>query len=478
MSALVTICYILGINLFCSFLLSLIVYIRSQKYYGPLIKMDKDNKPIDLHKKYDAFHPHDKVSFFQLWFGAFFCFFFKIFFTLFIVTVGYWNLRLVYACYKDCDTNPEHRKKIKNAITFWSWLFLLANGVRIGKKFPEYEKVYKKYLGEDYNFENDKYSLIISNHIGFFEVVISMALYAPGFVSKSSVRNYWFIGPISQCLNCLYVDRENENDKQKIFESLLSRQSSFYEDKYLAPLVIFPEGTCSCGRNVLRFKKGAFYSLLPIKPQIVSVDQTKKFHLSVGASNVILHYFKNLCHFINTIYVAVLPTIRPTDYMFENYKNFGKEKWQIYSKVARKIYSEVGNLEETDMGYRDLARYIKAMRTGFYDPNENMDYENRDKEKNNIDDKKNEILEINTTNEEDKINNPEENKENDEKNEFKDSSYKEIIKEDNNDNDNNNENNNDNDSNNDNNPKMGNDDNNLNYDNDNNNKFKEKLLNN
>ena len=56
--------------------------------------------------------------------------------------------------------------------------------------------------------------------------------------------------------------------------------------------------------------------------------------------------------------------------MFENYKHL--EKWEIYMNVARKIYSEVGGLEEAVMGFRDIRRYIKAMRTGFYDPNENI----------------------------------------------------------------------------------------------------------
>ena len=414
MSALHVVYYILGSNLLFSFIFSLIVYIRSQKYYRPLIKKDKDNNPIDLHKKYDAFHPHDDVCFIQLWFGAFFCAFIKLFISLFIVTFGYWHLLIKRKIYKNYNTNPEHKRKLKNLISCWSWLFLAINGVRVKKKFPEYKEVYQKYLGEDYNFEDDKYSLIISNHIGFFEIVICMALYAPGFLAKSTVENYFFIGPISQSLNCLYVDRENSKDKQKIFDLLLERQQSFYEEKILSPLVLFPEGTCSCGRNILRFKKGAFYALLPIKPQIVSVDQTKSFHLSVGASNVILAYFKNLCHSINTIYVAILPTIRATDYMFEHYKSFGKEKWEIYSKVIRKIYSEIGGLEETDMGYRDLARYIRAMRTGFYDPNENMNFEKEDKSTDiNDNSEKDDLLEINTKIKENNIDNKEDMKDND-----------------------------------------------------------------
>ena len=55
---------ILGANLLFSFIFSLKIYLSSKKYYKPLFKIDKDNNSIDLHKKYDPFHPHDKLNFF------------------------------------------------------------------------------------------------------------------------------------------------------------------------------------------------------------------------------------------------------------------------------------------------------------------------------------------------------------------------------------------------------------------------------
>ena len=435
MASLTALYWILGSNFVFSFILSLIVYIRSQKYYRPLIKKDKDNNLIDLHKKYDPFHPHDDVCFIQLWFGAFFCAFIKVISSLFIVIFVNWHIRIISKIYKNCDRDPEQRRKMKNAVACWSWMFLFINGVITKKKYPEFKDIYKKYLGENYDFNDDKYSLITSNHIGFFDVVLCMALYSPGFIAKKAIEDYFFIGPISSGLNCLFVDRESEKDKKKIFDMLLSRQKAFYEEGYLAPLVLFPEGTCSCGRNILRFKKGAFYSLLPVKPQIVSVDQKSKFHISVGASNVILHYAKNLCHFYNYIYVAILPTIRPTDFMFENYKHLGKEKWEIYANIVRKIYAEVGGIEETDMGLRDLKRYIKAMRTGIYDPEENIDYEkekenmkfnedNKTKE-NFLEINKNEILEKNDNN----INNVDENKNEEKENIIEIKENKDFIEE-------------------------------------------------
>ena len=377
----ITLYCVLGTNLLLSFIMALVVWIRSQKYYKPLLKKDKEGKTINLHEVYDPFHPHDKVYFIQLWFGAFFCCVIKFISSFFILIFTNWHIKLLKAIYKDYNTNPDHRKKIKNAISCWASIFLVMNGVWIRRKNLSYEDIYKKYLGEDYDFTDDRYSILLSNHIGFFDVVTCMRLFAPGFIAKSPIKNYWFIGPISQGINCLFVNRTNEENKKLIFDQLLERQTSFYEGTLFSPMVNFPEGTCSCCRNILRFKKGPFYALLPVKPIILKINQNSSFHLSVGASNVVLHYFKNMCHFINTIDYTILPTIRPDDYLFEHNKHLGEEKWQIFANVVRKIYAEVGGFIEVDMGMRDLNRYIKAMRTGFYDPFEDIDYEHHQNHK-------------------------------------------------------------------------------------------------
>ena len=105
-------------------------------------------------------------------------------------------------------------------------------------------------------------------------------------------------------------------------------------------------------------------------------------------NNLNLHYhlIYASCYLYHNVNFLELPVLEPTEYMYENYKHLGKEKWEIYMNVVRKIYSEVGGLVECDMGLRDLNRYIKAMRTGFYDPNENMDFESLKKnfEKNGL----------------------------------------------------------------------------------------------
>ena len=242
-----------------------------------------------------------------------------------------------------------------------SWLFFL-NGISIYKKELEYEEIYKKYLGPEYTFDpNEKYSLIISNHIGFYEVVAQMILNSAGFLAKNVVSNYCFVGPIAKGINCLFVKRENKENREKIFELLEERQKDFYEGKILTPLCLFPEGTTTNGRYILKFKRGAFYSLLPIKPQIILLNKNENMSLAVGVGSVAYHYLRSLCYFRHYMYYVDLPVIKPTDFMWENYKHFGNEKWEIYAEVTRKIMCEVSGLQESDKNFRDSQRYEKAL---------------------------------------------------------------------------------------------------------------------
>ena len=374
-------------NLTISFLLALFVYTNSKILYKPCKLVDKNGKVIDVHKLFDVFHPRDELSFWKLWIGGFINFPFKFLTSLFIALSMKFHLQLVNYFYPNSETEPNQWKKMKFGISFWARFFLLVNGIRLSYKKVDCEKVYKKYLGEDYDFTNDKYSLIISNHIGFFDVVVLMATYSVGLMAKIDVKDYYFVGPIATAMHCLYIKRESSEERKKIFDQLEERQKLFYEGKFLAPLCLFPEGTTSCGRNILKFKKGTFYALLPVKPVIINHYQESSYHLSIGAGAAVLSYIKNFCHSIETLYIIEMPIIRPTEFMFKNYSHLGKEKWEVFAEVTRKIYSEIGNLEESSFGLRDEKKYNIALKYGIYNPDlepfdpHYMDKENKLKEK-------------------------------------------------------------------------------------------------
>ena len=145
------------------------------------------------------------------------------------------------------------------------------------------------------------------------------------------------------------------------------RQIHYYNKESFIPLLIYPEGSTTCGRNILKFKKGAFAYLLPVKPNIITIDQKSKCHLASGCQDMLLNTLKFFCYFSVNMYYIDMPVIRPTEFMYENYSSFGKEKWEIYAEVTRKIFCEVGSFKECDQGYRESHKYGQALIKGIYE---------------------------------------------------------------------------------------------------------------
>jgi 1-acyl-sn-glycerol-3-phosphate acyltransferase len=347
---------------------SIWLYKKLSVYYRKvyIINENKEEKIEIGESLYPEFKIDDSLSFFRIFIGNY----------LMLIIKG--SIDIILALIQNCqlksnmknlkfETEENDWQKMKKTIAgMTSWLFFF-NGISLYKKDLPYEEIYKKYLGPEYSFDpNEKYSLIISNHIGFYEVVAQMILNSAGFLAKNAVSNYCFVGPIAKGINCLFVKRENKENREKIFELLEERQRDFYEGKIKTPLCLFPEGTTTNGRYILKFKRGAFYALLPIKPQIILLNKNENMSLAVGVGSVAFHYLRSLCYFRHYMYYVDLPVIKPTEFMWENYKHFGNEKWEIYAEVTRKIMCEISGLKESDKNFRDSQKYEKSLIDNMY----------------------------------------------------------------------------------------------------------------
>ena len=358
--------------LFFYFLITFIflnyIYSRLSIFYQKLKYKDPETgKEIDINEKYDAFRPHDPIIYF-----SFICqglIFFPIRGILCFLTCVFLliNLLIIKLFYKHTDTNPKENAILTKATKFWSSIFLKISFISLIKKEFEYKEIYKKYLGEDYNFNEDKYSLIICNHLGFYDVIANMALNGAGFMAMQAVGNAPIGGDIAYHIGSIFVDRDDEKSRKKSFDELIKRQNDFFNGEILYKLVIFPEGTTTNNRYLRHFKKGAFCALLPLKPIIMKIDVDGPFHLCTGVTHLFFHVMRSFCHFRNKLfYNNDLPIIRPTEYMFEHYKNLGKEKWEIYMNVVYNIYKEIGNFKETSIGLRDKNNFYRTLETREY----------------------------------------------------------------------------------------------------------------
>lgn len=236
-------------------------------------------------------------------------------------------------------------------------IFVMLDEVKANR--PEHICIYKKWLGEDFNpnFDQD-FSLIICNHLGIYEIQYLMYKYAPGFIAKSSIKSYPFIGFIAEKLDTLWIDRSDKNSRNEIFTLLKQRQSDYINKKVLSPLIVFPEGTTTNGSHILKFKIGAFDSLLPIKPIIFEPDHKS---IGEGISSSVISMTYDFITFNHVFKFYELPVIYPTDYMYQNYKSIYPEKnlsnGEIYSEVAREIMCEISGNQKSDKSYNDWLNY-------------------------------------------------------------------------------------------------------------------------
>lgn len=356
-------------------IISFIIYYKNQIFYRPLYYINPDtSEKIDVHKLYQEFVVLDHNSFFRI-FIAFYIFAIPRFIINVILAVGQiLEIKSNMADLKNPTTDPEEWNIMSNTISRWTRWLLWWNSINVNiiKDDKKYLEVYKKYLGDDYEVDsNEKYSLIVSNHLGFYDIVMNMAINKCGFLAKEETKKYCLVSTIAKGINCLFVNRNDKKNREKILTEIKNRQEDFYEGRLLTPLCIFPEGTTTNGKYILKFKRGAFYSLMPIKPQLMTLENNLNYSHAIGVGSAGWNYWRSLCYFGCKVNLHILPVIKPTEFMYETYRGLGNEKWEIFAEVTRKIMCEIGGLEPSDKNFRDSKIYENSLRKGEYETEEN-----------------------------------------------------------------------------------------------------------
>lgn len=91
-------------------------------------------------------------------------------------------------------------------------------------------------------------ALLISNHLSYLDIML-LAAEIPGcFVAKAEIRGWPVIGWICRSASIIFVDRDQRRDVVRV-GALMSRALSVGDS-----VILFPEGTSTCGRDVAAFK--------------------------------------------------------------------------------------------------------------------------------------------------------------------------------------------------------------------------------
>ena len=106
--------------------------------------------------------------------------------------------------------------------------------------------------------------LIVSNHLGYLDVLVHGSLFSLRFAPKAEIRKWPFFGPLT-ALGCpVWIDRKNP------------RMSAIYAEEFSATMkhgismLVYPEGTSTDGKHgMLGFKSTPFASALSCSGKIL-----------------------------------------------------------------------------------------------------------------------------------------------------------------------------------------------------------------
>ena len=369
MSLFLLILIFLFIYLCLSIIMTYLIYKEEKPFYTPIYVSKKPEKEgeieeiINLHDEFEEYRRRDKpVNIITLFLGVVFFGLIRLLIIIICATIITYKIMIRKKKGKLTKEDIQYIRNITKSLTSF---FLKVSGVIVDKKRLPDEKVlplYQKYFGPEYKIDYDaKFCCYISNHTGFYDLLLAMSFYGCGFVGKEEIGDTIVFGKLSKALDSILVNRNNTGSKNNTLDEIVERQKDFIEGKPVIPFMIYPEGTTSAGRHILRFKKGAFISLMPIKATILQPNLSNSYHLSCGGCDVAMNFARSLTQlYVKAEYIE-LPIIIPNEYMYQNFSHLGKDKWEIFAEVTREIMLELGGFKKSNRGIKDNFRYCSCV---------------------------------------------------------------------------------------------------------------------
>ncbi len=97
--------------------------------------------------------------------------------------------------------------------------------------------------------------LLVANHASWLDILVLGSVAEVSFIAKDDVKTWPVFGQLARLQDCLFVSREKRTEVATQTESLAARLERG------DTMVLFPEGTTSCGNFVRPFKSALFGAL-------------------------------------------------------------------------------------------------------------------------------------------------------------------------------------------------------------------------
>ena len=128
-------------------------------------------------------------------------------------------------------------------------------------------------------------------------------------------------------------------------------------------MMVCPEGATTNGQCLIRFKRGAFYSLRPVKPYFSkywTLTNVKPVH---GDTIGLVAYFNIiLLTGFTVVTYNEMPDFKPNDYFWQHHWDGKEEKWVAYARAVRNLMAETGGFKLSELSLEDKLEYKNLVR--------------------------------------------------------------------------------------------------------------------
>ncbi|AWO97203.1 putative lysophospholipid acyltransferase LPCAT4 [Scophthalmus maximus] len=108
--------------------------------------------------------------------------------------------------------------------------------------------------------------LVAAPHSSFLDILVLCTARLPAVVSRSENSSLPVIGALLESNQCVLVSRTDPESRKKVVAQVTERLTS---GGYWPQMLMFPEGTTTNGRSLIRFKPGAFLAGVPVQPVLL-----------------------------------------------------------------------------------------------------------------------------------------------------------------------------------------------------------------
>lgn len=196
-----------------------------------------------------------------------------------------------------------------------------------------------------------KANIIVMNHCSWLDILVMMAMAdgVPGFVAKRETQNIPYIGYKSKLWQCIYVDnRAEKTSGHNVTEQISDRATR--DD--MPPILIFPEGTTTNGKYLMKFRTGAFVPGQPVKPCTIKFP-APVFSPTWETISGLYHAFRLFTQVRNYCEITWLPVYVPSE-------QEAKDPAMYANNVCKLVADEL-NVEVVESTFADKIEYHKLI---------------------------------------------------------------------------------------------------------------------